>query len=367
LDTIMSDYHKPALSAACHDNFVSRFRALRRSLCLSQSSEKASQPLKLIATGILGLVIGAGAITIAAPITVTAGDDGIYDIANGQGKRPSAVPARYGQLHGQNEKKWSITSIFSRLGPVEAPAERERAPLQLRADSDKSPPKRPKIAIAKAAPYRDVSAPATFNKRRSVCVRMCDGYTFPIGDLTDSKDSSAHEAICQATCPSAPVKLFTLAPNEDNIEKAVSLDNKPYKSLPMAFAHQRTSDQACTCHGGASHSARVSMLKDFTLRAGDTVVLDGKAKVFNGAKSFPYSAKDFSDLRSTKSLTRTARRQVNELVGYTRRAEIRKNQKQSFRAKEARMPFTYPAGMVDTSIETANGIRVVTISNASMR
>ena len=42
---------------------------------------------------------------------------------------------------------------------------------------------------------------------RSVCVRLCDGYSFPVGSLDRSSDIKAHEAICSGLCPASPTAL----------------------------------------------------------------------------------------------------------------------------------------------------------------
>jgi hypothetical protein len=66
-------------------------------------------------------------------------------------------------------------------------------------------------------------------------------------------------------------------------------------------------------------------------------------------------------------LNRTARKQVNELVGYSPKVEFPKNRKQTFRVKQARSSLSYTARLARHSEEVANGIRVVNISNASLR
>jgi hypothetical protein len=148
---------------------------------------------------------------------------------------------------------------------------------------------------------------------RAVCVRMCDGYYFPAGDVGSSADVPAQEALCQARCPAAPVKLFTVEAGRD-IED-VRRGNQTYRNLPMAFAHQRSLDPTCSCERGPTQAKRVSLLKDLTLKKGDVVVLDGGAKVFNGAERWPYKSRDFSDLKGSKALGVVAQKQIERVVG----------------------------------------------------
>jgi uncharacterized protein DUF2865 len=148
---------------------------------------------------------------------------------------------------------------------------------------------------------------------RAVCVRMCDGYYFPAGDVGSSADVPAQEALCQARCPAAPVKLFTVEAGRD-IEDA-RRGNQTYRNLPMAFAHQRSLDPTCSCERGPTQAKRVSILKDLTLKKGDVVVLDGGAKVFNGAERWPYKSRDFSDLKGSRTLGIVAQKQIERVVG----------------------------------------------------
>lgn len=150
---------------------------------------------------------------------------------------------------------------------------------------------------------------------RAVCVRMCDGYYVPAGDVGSSADVPAQEALCQARCPAAPVKLFTVEAGRD-IEDA-RRGNQTYRNLPMAFAHQRSLDPTCSCERGPTQAKRVSILKDLTLKKGDVVVLDGGAKVFNGAERWPYKSRDFSDLKGSRILGIVAQKQIERVVGVT--------------------------------------------------
>ena len=41
----------------------------------------------------------------------------------------------------------------------------------------------------------------------SVCVRLCDGYYFPIGTVRRAGDIATHTAVCSSACPGAPAAL----------------------------------------------------------------------------------------------------------------------------------------------------------------
>jgi hypothetical protein len=107
--------------------------------------------------------------------------------------------------------------------------------------------------------------------------------------------------------------LFTVEAGRD-IEDA-RRGNQTYRNLPNAFAHQRAFNPSCSCEGGPTQAKRVSILKDMTLKKGDVVVLAEGAKVFDGAERWPYKRRDFSDLKSSKTLGVVAQKQIERVVG----------------------------------------------------
>src|SRR5262249_22520110 len=72
---------------------------------------------------------------------------------------------------------------------------------------------------------------------RTVCVRTCDGYYYPISYAT-TQDKFADDAqTCHATCPASDVVLMTNRTGED-INQAISSSGAPYTSLPNAFKYR---------------------------------------------------------------------------------------------------------------------------------
>lgn len=81
---------------------------------------------------------------------------------------------------------------------------------------------------------------------RTLCVRTCDGYYFPISFSTEPSRFSDDAQACAAACPGAEVSLFVHHTGEE-VEQMVSLSGQPYSSLPTAFAYRRSYNAACTC------------------------------------------------------------------------------------------------------------------------
>lgn len=81
---------------------------------------------------------------------------------------------------------------------------------------------------------------------RTLCVRLCDGYYFPISAAAQPAEFARDEETCQAACGS-PAMLFVYKNGDGAPETMTSLDGKPYASLATAFKHRVSYDAACTC------------------------------------------------------------------------------------------------------------------------
>jgi hypothetical protein len=144
-----------------------------------------------------------------------------------------------------------------------------------------------------AATARTIGAASSL-PRRSVCVRLCDGYYFPIGPLSNDGDLSDHEAACSGLCPDAPTQLFIEPSGSERIEDAVAEDGARYETLPAAFRNRRIVDKTCACHRRPGRA--FPLLDDFTLRNGDSIMTTAGIVVFRGAGHSPYAQGDFATL-----------------------------------------------------------------------
>jgi hypothetical protein len=139
-----------------------------------------------------------------------------------------------------------------------------------------------------------IAAQGPSSQRQTVCVRLCDGYFFPIGPLSRAGDLPNHEAACSGLCPDAPTQLFVEPAGSDRIEDAVSMNGAHYTALPVAFRNRATVDNACTCHRRLDQT--LSLLNDSTLRKGDSIMTPNGILVFRGAGRTPYAQNDFATL-----------------------------------------------------------------------
>lgn len=92
----------------------------------------------------------------------------------------------------------------------------------------------------------DVSASGTY---RTMCVRTCDGYYFPISFATSPANFARDEQTCQARCPGTKVELYYHVPSEES-ESMISLAGIPYENLPTAFLYRKADAPrapGCSC------------------------------------------------------------------------------------------------------------------------
>lgn len=195
--------------------------------------------------------------------------------------------------------------------------------------------KKPRIETAKQTLGEDAldTVSGAANVPRSICVRLCDGYQHPLGYIRDSADIPGHTALCTAMFPGVPTRVFRVAAGAEGIDDAVGSDGKTYRSLPMAYAYQTSIDPACARPRTGAQT--VSLLKDFTLRAGDAVVINGRPRIFNGSASYPYTAANFRDFRSSSAVSETARRQLDQVVGVSRMERLQRDVRQMARVRQA--------------------------------
>lgn len=82
---------------------------------------------------------------------------------------------------------------------------------------------------------------------RTLCVRLSDGYYFPISFATLPDYLDADEGECQARCPGAQVELFYYDNPGQDMSQAVNREGETYTSLPSAFKYRKELDPDATC------------------------------------------------------------------------------------------------------------------------
>jgi hypothetical protein len=115
---------------------------------------------------------------------------------------------------------------------------------------------------------------------RTLCVRSCDGYYYPISFAAVPGKFPEDERICQKTCPAAEAQLFVYHNPGEDVSQAVSLTGKRYTDLPNAFRYRKEYTSACSCRAAGQTWAEALKNADdsTTLERGDIVVTEESAK-----------------------------------------------------------------------------------------
>ncbi|MCX7325729.1 MAG: DUF2865 domain-containing protein [Hyphomicrobiales bacterium] len=299
-----------------------------------------SRAVKLAALAALGVTVGVGGAVLGVSLVQASDRLDMYETfrSDGRGRREQAVPAQAYTSASSYAAQRSV--VFQPLAAI-TPQNRVAFPdfrlnpfhptgheqdRTRRADRNKQQAK-----TAVSAALDTVSGAA--DVPRSICVRLCDGYQYPLGYIRDNAELVGHEALCRAIFPDVPTRVMRVAAGAGTIDEAVGSDGKTYRSLPMAYAYQTSIDPACARPRNGART--VSLLKDFTLRAGDTVMVNGRPRVFIGSTSYPFTAANFRDFRSSAALSESTRKQIDHVVGVSREESLRREVQRITRVREA--------------------------------
>jgi len=86
-----------------------------------------------------------------------------------------------------------------------------------------------------------------FATYRTVCVRLCDGYYFPVSFSTLPNHFQRDADICQSKCAS-PAALYYHQNPGAGVEQMVAYGtNEPYKNLKVAFRYRKEYVNGCSC------------------------------------------------------------------------------------------------------------------------
>ncbi|GJD58012.1 DUF2865 domain-containing protein [Methylobacterium dankookense] len=264
---------------------------------------------QMLGTALAGLVLGLGSVTIGSSL-VHASERGnlfgfLEDLFRGPTQPAHAPkpehPSRYVNLPDPRRVATHRAVLQTpRPGLAESGSVRRH----------RRPAVRP-VATRYAARMAD-----GWTGQRTVCVRMCDGYLFPIGNLKGRADLPVHAAACAAACPGAPTSLYTLSKGAAELDEAVSLRGLPYKASALAniYRQRRVADCSCQPPDGA---APLPIARDATLERGDVVTTRDSARVVTRDGSGAYALEDYRTARLPRGLGR----QIEGRVGALRREE----------------------------------------------
>lgn len=93
---------------------------------------------------------------------------------------------------------------------------------------------------------------------RTMCVRTCDGFFFPVSSAAAPSDFARDERTCQMMCPGTPTALyFHNALGQESQDMISARTREAYTDMPNAFAYRNASapmSEACSCNMRAFHT-----------------------------------------------------------------------------------------------------------------
>lgn len=209
--------------------------------------------------------------------------------------------ARYAYAHRQMVERRRAGVADRRDDTVE-----RRAGLQ----SDRHGGSVERVSFAEMPATTPEAVPQTL-ARRTVCVRACDGYFFPIANLKKESEIAVQQATCTKLCPGAQARLFVLPAGSDKIEDAMAArGGEAYAALLARVNGSDAKSQSCGCQMNASAATHETWAfrSDFTLRPGDSVVTPNGVRVLRRGSRFPYQERDFVSLAETRDVPVSSRR-----------------------------------------------------------
>jgi hypothetical protein len=117
---------------------------------------------------------------------------------------------------------------------------------------------------------------------RTLCVRTCDGYYFPISYATVPARFADDAQACRRMCPGAEVLLFSHRNPGEDVAQAVSAGGGLYSDLPNAFKYRKEYNAACGCkRSDQSWADALKDVDDPSVERGDIVVTEERAKAMS--------------------------------------------------------------------------------------
>jgi hypothetical protein len=129
--------------------------------------------------------------------------------------------------------------------------------------------------------------PQATGEFRTMCVRTCDGYFFPMSNAATLSDFQRDQKNCESSCPGTEMQVFySRGLDGDSADMTSARTGHPYSELPTAYLYKRTdmSVPQCGCHAAAG---------DFSVVGGSPAPVrpqGGASAVSSSIVSFPAPA-----------------------------------------------------------------------------
>ena len=115
-----------------------------------------------------------------------------------------------------------------------------------------SSPEAPQVSRSRPKPRTNPFGPTRHEvwsrngRYRTVCVRMCDGYYFPISHSVSRRDFHRDADMCRSRC-AGDARLFYMPSSRARIEEAYDQTGMAYQRIKNAFLYRKKLIQGCAC------------------------------------------------------------------------------------------------------------------------
>ncbi|MFM2422798.1 MAG: hypothetical protein RL291_1328, partial [Pseudomonadota bacterium] len=100
---------------------------------------------------------------------------------------------------------------------------------------------------------------------RTMCVRLCDGYYFPISYQATRSDFLIDQKQCSASC--ADARLYVYPNPGGDISDMTDMSGRAYSSLPNAFRYRKRKTEGCLCRAQPWSEQELARHRSYTQTA----------------------------------------------------------------------------------------------------
>lgn len=136
-------------------------------------------------------------------------------------------------------------SFLEKLFSFGSSSDDRRAPLQPSMPSYRAPIQLP---ASREVSRSDIETRSrNYGTVRTICVRMCDGFYFPISHASSARSLNSDNARCKAACGSDSRLFYSYDNSDPDVASMIDFSGRRYDALETAFAYRKALRPGCMC------------------------------------------------------------------------------------------------------------------------
>ncbi|GGE97648.1 DUF2865 domain-containing protein [Stappia taiwanensis] len=182
-----------------------------------------------------------------------------------------------------SERGGGFLALFGIGRDTDRANDRDRGSAVRTTSTTRTPDRRRSSVRVTSSSTRRAPRRAMGQTYRTMCVRTCDGFFFPVSYAVTENGLSRDAAVCRSMCPSAETRLFLHRNPGETLNDLVALDGTPYEMLPNANRFRTQFVAGCSCQ--SENSERQTMARLIT--SGDDATAAGYLRDSIAGKAEP--------------------------------------------------------------------------------